>query len=48
MTALGPHGVERAADSMAADLEYMRVDHRGGDIGMPQQILHRMKVVAGL
>lgn len=40
--------VDRTAHCTASDLEHMGVDHRRGDVGVPQQRLHRADVIAGL
>ena len=40
-------GIERAHDAAAAAVEYVRVDHGGGDVLVPEQLLHRPNVVAG-
>lgn len=45
--ALGEH-IQRARSSSRCDLQYVGVDHRRADIAMPQQLLQRADVRAGL
>src|SRR6267378_3029812 len=39
--------IERALHAAPAFVHHMRVDHRRGYVGMPEQLLHRADVVAG-
>jgi hypothetical protein len=39
--------VQRADHAPAALVQNVGVDHRGGNIGMPEQLLHGAYVVAG-
>ena len=38
--------IGRAVDAEAAAVKYMRVNHRSGDVPVPQQFLDRANVVA--
>jgi hypothetical protein len=40
--------VQRTAYPSPSAIEHMRVDHRGRDIAVPQQLLHRPDVIASL
>jgi len=53
MGACLPHGFPRISELIqwtqhtpAAFIQYMGINHRRTDIGMPQQLLHRADVVA--
>ena len=41
-----PSNICRAPDRKPGPVQYMGVDHSGGDIHMPQKLLHRADVVA--
>jgi hypothetical protein len=40
--------VERAPHAQPATVQHVRVDHRRADVRVPQQLLHRPDVIAGL
>jgi len=41
-------GIRWTAHAATAELQHMRVDHRGGHVFVPEQLLHRTDVVARL
>ena len=41
-----PKPVRRALDAPPAPVQHMRIDHRGADIGMPEQFLDGADVVS--
>ena len=46
LTARVSQPIDGAADAQRPPIEHVQVDHRGRDIGVPEELLHRPDVVA--
>jgi len=44
----GSENIDRTPDPVTSFVEYVRINHGRADIGMPQELLNRPDVVAGL
>jgi hypothetical protein len=44
-SAYAASGIERAADSLPAALQHVRVDHRGADVLVAQEFLHGTNII---